>query len=111
MPTFDERAAEWDTPERVARAEEVAEAFIRAVEIPEGSRAIELGAGTGLLGLAIRDRVGTGQLTELLLTDPSTGMLDVAAAKIAARELTGVSTARFELGGAGEPPGAPFDLA
>ncbi|MBI3751968.1 MAG: methyltransferase domain-containing protein [Chloroflexi bacterium] len=38
-------------------------------------------------------------------------MLDVAAAKIAARELTGVSTARFELGGAGEPPGAPFDLA
>lgn len=111
MATFDARAAEWDTPERVARAEAAASAFIGALEIPDGTRAIELGAGTGLLGLAIRDRVGPGRLAELLLTDPSTGMLEVAAAKIRDGGIAGVTTARFELGADPEPPGAPFDLA
>lgn len=111
MATFDERAAEWDTPERIARAEEAAEAFVRTVVVPDGTRAIELGAGTGLLGLAIRDRLGPGRLAELLLTDPSTGMLEVAAAKIDAGALAGVSTARFELGVDPAPAGSPFDLA
>ena len=111
MATFDARAAEWDTPERVARAEAAADAFVAALDIPDGTRAIELGAGTGLLGLAIRDRVAPDRLAELLLTDPSTGMLEVAAAKIADRRLAGVSTARFELGTDPEPHGAPFDLA
>jgi ubiquinone/menaquinone biosynthesis C-methylase UbiE len=111
MATFDERAAEWDTPERIARAEEAADAFVRAVEVSEGTRAIELGAGTGLLGLAIRDRVGSGRLAELLLTDPSPGMLEVAAAKVRDGRLAGVTTAPFELGADAEPPGAPFDLA
>ena len=111
MATFDERAGEWDTPERVRRAEEAADAFVAAVEVPAGTRAIELGAGTGLLGLAIRDRVGPGRLAELLLTDPSSGMLDVAAAKIRDRGFAGVATARFELGTDPPPRGAPFDLA
>jgi ubiquinone/menaquinone biosynthesis C-methylase UbiE len=111
MATFDERAAEWDTPERVARAEEAAEAVVAVVDVPEGTRAIELGAGTGLLGLAIRDRAGPGRLTELLLTDPSAGMLEVAAGKIRDHGLAGVATARFELGIDPAPPGAPFDLA
>ena len=111
MATFDERAAEWDTPERIARAEELADAFVAAVNVPAGTRAIELGAGTGLLGLAIRDRVGPGRLAGLLLTDPSTGMLEVAAAKIRDRGLAGVATARYELGVDPPPAGAPFDLA
>src|SRR5919112_1092365 len=84
MPTFDDRAAEWDTPDRVARAEAVADALVRAIAVPVGTRAIELGAGTGLLGLAIRDRVGPARLVELLLTDPSSGMLDGAERKIEA---------------------------
>jgi ubiquinone/menaquinone biosynthesis C-methylase UbiE len=110
MASFDERAAEWDSPEHVARSEVAADAFVAALPIAEGTRAIELGAGTGLLGLAIRDRVGD-RLAELLLTDPSTGMLEVAATKITTRGLAGVSTARFELGSDPEPTGAPFDLA
>lgn len=111
MATFDERAAEWDTPERIARAADVADAFVAAVNVPAGTRAIELGAGTGLLGLAIRDRVGPDRLAGLLLTDPSTGMLEVAAAKIRDRGLAGVATARYELGVDPLPAGAPFDLA
>jgi len=111
VASFDERAAEWDTPERIARAEQAADAVTAAIAIPDGTRAIELGAGTGLLGLAIRDRVGTRRLAELLLTDPSNGMLDVAAGKIRSLGLANVATARFELGTDAEPPGAPFDLA
>ncbi len=111
MATFDERAAEWDTPERVARAHEVAEALAAAVPIERGSRAIELGAGTGLLGLAIRDRVGSERIPELLLTDASSGMLEVAAAKIGDRHLDGVRVARFDIAADPPPDGAPFDLA
>ena len=111
MATFDERAGEWDTAERVARAEQVADAVITAVAIPDGTRAIELGAGTGLLGLAIRDGVGSERLAELVLSDPSTGMLAVAERKIRDRGLAGVSTARFDLVADPPPPGAPFDLA
>jgi ubiquinone/menaquinone biosynthesis C-methylase UbiE len=81
------------------------------VPIEAGTRAIELGAGTGLLGLAIRDRVGPGRLTELVLTDPSARMLEVAAGKIRDRGLAGVATARFELATDVPPSGAPFDLA
>ncbi len=111
MATFDERAAEWDTPDRVARAEAVAEAFVRAVPIEPGSRAIELGAGTGLLGLAIRERVGPGVLAELLLTDVSSGMLEVAEAKLQRSGISGVRTERFDLASDPPPRGAPFDIA
>lgn len=111
MATFDERAAEWDTPERIARAEAIADAFVRAVPLPPGTRAIELGAGTGLLGLAIRARVGSERLAELVLADTSAGMLEIAAGKIRDGRLAGVRTARFDLVGEPPPAGAPFDLA
>lgn len=92
MATFDERARDWDTPEHVERAAAVAEAIRATVPIRAGGRAIEIGAGTGLLGLHFAGDVG-----ELLLTDPSAGMLEVADEKIAAAGLTNVRTARFEL--------------
>lgn len=111
MATFDERAADWDTPERVERAERLAEAVLDAIPIEPGTRAIELGAGTGLLGLAIRARVGPARLADLLLTDTSTGMLDVAATKIRTQALGGVRTTRFDVTADPPPDGAPFDLA
>ncbi|HET9682326.1 MAG TPA: class I SAM-dependent methyltransferase [Candidatus Limnocylindrales bacterium] len=111
MATFDERAAEWDSPEHVARAEAVADAFVAAVPIEPGTRAIELGAGTGLLGLAIRRRVGAARLSELLLTDASGGMLAVADSKIRDGRIAGVRTARFAVTTDPPPDGAPFDLA
>jgi ubiquinone/menaquinone biosynthesis C-methylase UbiE len=111
MATFDERAAEWDSPDHVARADAGANAVVRAVPIPPGTRAIELGAGTGLLALAIRARVGPERLTELVLSDPSSGMLEVAAGKIRDQALEGVTTARFDLVADPPPAGSPFDLA
>ena len=105
MSTFDERARTWDTPERRARAETVAKAIRGAVPLTGDMRAIEIGAGTGLLGLALAGDVG-----ELVLADPSAGMLEVAREKLGARGGAGVSAIRFDLL-TDPPPQPPFDLA
>jgi 2-polyprenyl-3-methyl-5-hydroxy-6-metoxy-1,4-benzoquinol methylase len=104
MATFDERARDWDTPDRVQRADEVAAAIDAAVPIDRSIRAIEIGAGTGLLGLHFADR-----LQSLLLTDPSAGMLEVADETIRRGGLRNVTTRRFDLT-ADSPPAGPFDL-
>ena len=103
--TFDERAPDWDTPRRIARAEEAAQTIEAAIDIPRGCRAIEVGAGTGLLGLALRPRLGT-----LVLADTSDGMLAEADRKVREGRLDGVSTAHFDVATDAPPPGAPFDL-
>ena len=78
MTDFDARARDWDTPERIARAEAVADAIRAAVPLTPSMRVIEVGAGTGLLGLAMAAEVG-----ELVLAEPSTGMLEVIGEKLA----------------------------
>jgi SAM-dependent methyltransferase len=103
--TFDERAADWDTPRRVARAEEAAETIAAAIDIPAGCRAIEVGAGTGLLGLALLPRLGS-----LVLADTSEGMLAEAERKIHGGSLGDVRAVHFDLATDAPPQGAPFDL-
>jgi 2-polyprenyl-3-methyl-5-hydroxy-6-metoxy-1,4-benzoquinol methylase len=104
MATFDERAKDWDTPEHIARTDAVADAVRAAVPISSEMRAIEIGAGTGLLGLHF-----AGDLASLLLTDPSAGMLEVAAEKISRDGLATVSVAPYDL--LRDPaPGGSFDL-
>lgn len=105
MATFDERARDWDTPERRERAEAVARAIRDAVELTPAMRTIEVGSGTGLLGLALADDIG-----ELVLAEPSTGMLEVTHEKLAALGRPGISAIRFDLL-ADDPPQPPFDLA
>jgi ubiquinone/menaquinone biosynthesis C-methylase UbiE len=105
VSTFDERARTWDTPERRARAEAVADAIRAAVPLTGEMRAIEVGAGTGLLGLALADDVG-----ELVLADPSAGMLEVVREKLADRRDGRVSALHLDLL-ADPPPPRPFDLA
>jgi SAM-dependent methyltransferase len=105
VSTFDERARDWDTDERRARATAVAEAIRSAVSLTSAMRTIEIGAGTGLLGLALADEIG-----ELVLAEPSSGMLEVAREKIEALGRPGVSAVSFDL--LADPPIAPpFDLA
>lgn len=105
MSTFDERARTWDTPERRERAERVAAAIRAVVPLSPEMRAIEVGAGTGLLGLALAGDVG-----ELVLADPSTGMLEVAREKVAERDGGDVSAIQFDLL-TDAPPQPAFDLA
>jgi len=92
MATFDERAPEWDTPERIERARTGARLILEAMEPAPDARVLEVGAGTGLLGLALAPHVGS-----VVLADESPGMLDVAEAKIAAAAAQGVHTLRHAL--------------
>lgn len=105
MPTFDERAPGWDTARRIARAEEAARTIEAVITIPRGCRAIEVGAGTGLLGLALRKRFGS-----LVLADTSDGMLAEASRKVRETDVRGVDTAHFDLAADPPPAGGPFDL-
>jgi SAM-dependent methyltransferase len=105
MATFDERAAEWDTPERVAWARGLADTIRAHVPLEPTTRMVEIGAGTGLLGLEL-----LGDVASVLLTDPSSGMLDVARGKVTADGIERVDTVVYDL--PGDPPaGAPFDVA
>ena len=105
MATFDERAREWDTPERRERAEAVADAIRANVALTPTTRTIDVGAGTGLLGFALADDIG-----DLVLAEPSEGMREVIREKLAATDRADVSAIPFDLE-AGRPSGKPFDLA
>ncbi len=92
MTTFDERAHEWDTPDRAARAHDAAALILAASTPGSDARVLELGAGTGLLGLAILPHVG-----EIVLADASAGMLAKAEEKLATGAYPGARTMRLAL--------------
>lgn len=104
MASFDEKAVDWDTPERVLRAHELADVIRSDVPLEPSMRMVEIGAGTGLIGLDLLDDVAS-----VLLTDPSSGMLEVARSKIRAG-IDGADAVLYDLPG-DPPPGAPFDVA
>ena len=79
VPDFDARAADWDDPEKTRRARDIAAVVRRSVPLRRSMKALEYGAGTGLLSFGLRDALGP-----ITLADSSAGMRAVAARKIAA---------------------------
>ncbi len=106
MTDFDEEAAEWDTPDRFERADLLAGAIREHVPLTPEMRVIDIGAGTGLLGLALLHDVGS-----VVLTDPSEGMIEVARNKIEAEGIVDATAIVFDFPADELPLGAPFDLA
>ncbi|HEX6246350.1 MAG TPA: class I SAM-dependent methyltransferase [Nocardioidaceae bacterium] len=83
MSSFDEKAATWDDdPAKVERARVVADAIRKAVPVSSDTRVLDVGAGTGLLSQQLAGDVGP-----ITLVDPSTGMREVMAEKVASGRL------------------------
>lgn len=75
---FDAAATTWDLKQqRVAQAKAIAEQIIENIPLTPQMNALEFGAGTGLLGFNLIDKVGT-----LTFGDTSKGMLAQVEEKI-----------------------------
>jgi 2-polyprenyl-3-methyl-5-hydroxy-6-metoxy-1,4-benzoquinol methylase len=106
MSQFDEKAADWDTPERRERAHQLANCIREHVPLTPQMRIVDIGAGTGLLGLDLLADVGS-----VVLTDPSEGMIETARTKIETEGIVDATAIVFNFPGDESPAGAPFDLA
>lgn len=90
---YDERAATWDDdPDRRARSQTVAKRIAELVGPTAATRVLEYGAGTGLLGFALKPYVG-----HMTLADISEGMLAEVQKKIAASGMTDVEWRKLDL--------------
>jgi ubiquinone/menaquinone biosynthesis C-methylase UbiE len=92
MTDFDARAETWDDPGKVQRAEEVAAAMRRALPLSRSMKALEYGAGTGLLSFCLR-----GALGPITMADSSPGMRAVAERKIAAADAGAMRVSDLDL--------------
>lgn len=80
---FEQMAKRYDSDERKELARIVAEEVKPEVQDSRSKSLIDYGSGTGLVGLALADRVES-----ILLVDSSQQMLEVAQAKISRGEIT-----------------------
>lgn len=102
---FDQAAAEWDNnPGRVNLASAVGEALARAIPLQPNWRAVDFGAGTGLLTLNLQPRVAS-----LVALDSSKGMLEKLTQKLRKSGIDSVRTYHWDLS-ARPFPEAGFDL-
>ena len=74
---FDEKAADWDeNPDRVKRAESIADSIRTRINLQKVKKALEYGSGTGLLSFALQQ-----DLKSVVLMDESIEMTKVALEK------------------------------
>ena len=103
--SFDVRAQTWDEePRRVKLAADIFAALEQAVPLRAEWTALDYGAGTGLLALALAARV-----RRVLAVDSSAGMLAVLAQKARAGGCANVETLHADFSKDPLPPG-PLDL-
>ncbi len=101
---FNQIAAAWDdSPLRITLARMVAGAILRTVPIRGHERALEFGAGTGLVTALLAPSIA-----RVLALDSSSGMLAVLREKCVALRLDNVET--LEADATRDLPEGPFDL-
>jgi 2-polyprenyl-3-methyl-5-hydroxy-6-metoxy-1,4-benzoquinol methylase len=104
MNDFDAKARSWDEPDKLDRARRVADLITARVPMLAAARVLEVGAGTGLLGFALRDRV-----RHVTLADSSGEMLAVAGEKLRAQGACNVDVVQLDLEREPLPP-ARYDV-
>lgn len=77
MSSFDDGAREWDTPDRVKMAGRIVESLVAKVDFKNVASLLDYGAGTGLIGLQLAEKVSS-----ITFMDTSAGMLDVIMEKL-----------------------------
>ena len=93
MSEFDERAADWDkNPMHWDRSVAIAHEILKIVPVKPFFRAMEFGAGTGILSFLLKDH-----LKEILLIDNSAEMIRLTNEKIAASGAANLQTKFFDL--------------
>jgi len=91
MNRFDTLAQGWDiAPIHLERTRALAHAIRNRIPLA-GLRALEVGAGTGLLSFAFAD-----ELAQAIVSDPSQGMIEVLQAKITAAGLPHLHAAKTD---------------
>ncbi len=78
MSEFDSRAREWDNDKmHILRSEAIAAELIKIIPADGSFRALEYGAGTGILSFMLKD-----SLSKIVLMDSSLEMINVCQEKI-----------------------------
>lgn len=98
--TFAHRAADWDNPEKIKMTDAFVTEMLRHVTPQPRWKAMEIGAGTGLVGLQIARMV-----RQIVFEDTSSAMLDVlrlklsedSSSEILLGEVTGYSNQDIDL--------------
>ena len=80
--SFDLRAKNWDTEDRITRAKEISEEIIRGLNLPKESSVMEFGCGTGLISFNYKDI-----FDKITLIDSSQGMIDEVNKKIKSEDI------------------------
>ncbi len=78
---FAHRAAEWDNPSKVGMTQKFVEALLSKVALKPSWKGLEIGAGTGLVGLQLLPH-----LKSVVFEDTSEAMLDVLKQKLTGSE-------------------------
>lgn len=79
MNPFDQKAKDWDAPEKVAMTKELAQKVRSHLKNPNPHKVLDFGCGTGLFGLEFLDETNTVDGL-----DSSEGMLEVFHSKLPA---------------------------
>lgn len=101
---FDDLASDYDKPRTIQRAQAVAEAIRNQLDITPTMHALDFGAGTGLISLALRPYLGS-----IIAVDKSQGMLDELREKIESQGIDGIVPAMCD-NFVEEYSGGPLDL-
>lgn len=79
--TFEAKANEWDNPQRIAMSGKFVDELLKNVHLQSDWKTLEIGAGTGLIGLQILPLVA-----KVVFEDTSESMLNVLKQKLTNEE-------------------------